>query len=332
MAQLTKLKNKILDESVVFSYDRGGYQRHALRFEEGALERDLSERVALVTGANSGIGKETAAALAGRGAETWLLCRNAERAESARREINFLTGNDRVFTATIDLSDSESIRRFVAGFERDKVDILVHNAGVLPDEELMTPDGLELTVATNLVGPFLLTWLLRERLLRSEDGRLIHVTSGGMYSRKLSVERLGARGGRFDGVTAYADTKRALVVLNEQLAERFTGTDVTVHATHPGWADTPAVRSSLPRFWKLARSILRTPAQGADTVVWLAVAPEAKEQTGRLWFDREPQRTHLVSWTKESVDERERLWRQLCDWIGVDADADWGESEVRNDN
>lgn len=313
----------ILDRSVVFSYDRSGYARHARFFSSQDAERDLTGRVALVTGANSGIGKATSGALAERGAEVWMLCRSPQRCEAARDELVEQTGHANIHHALVDLSDLDDIRRFAAAFEPERIDILVHNAGVLPDERTVTDHGLELTVATNLVGPFLLTWLLRERLLASDDGRVIQVTSGGMYSRRLSVERLRSLDGRFDGVTAYAQTKRAMVVLGELLAERLAGTSMAVHTMHPGWADTPAVRSSLPRFHRVTRRILRTPEQGADTAVWLAAAPRDALPSGRLWFDRAEQPTHLLPWTREDEVEREALWRQLCTWIGIDPDADW---------
>jgi dehydrogenase/reductase SDR family member 12 len=334
---MNSIIERLLDRSILFSYDKSGYRRHAARWSKADDdERSLKGRVVLVTGANSGIGKEAARSFAARGAETWLLCRSERRGEAARREIQETTGSETVFLATIDLSDMKSVRRFAETFDGSRVDVLVHNAGVLPDKEVLTADGLELTLATNLVGPFLLSWLLREKLQRSEEGRIIHVTSGGMYSKKLSVDRLvttlmkqsaassgKARESRFDGVAAYALTKRAMVVLTEQLAEQLSGTSVTVHATHPGWADTPAVRSSLPRFWRVTRSILRSPAEGADTIVWLAASEHARERSGRLWFDREPQKTHLVPWTREKAEERARLWRQLCEWAGVEAKADW---------
>jgi len=319
----------LLDRSIVFSYDRSGYERHARFFSDpdAEPERDMQGRVALVTGANSGIGKVTARSLASRGAEVWMLCRSPERGQAARDELADETGSQALHLAVVDLSDLEDIRRFVEGFERDRVDVLVHNAGVLPAERTITADGLEQTVATNLVGPFLLTRLLRSRLLASDDARVIHVTSGGMYSRRLSVERLRTLEGPFDGVKAYAATKRALVVLTEQLAAQFEDSAVSVHAMHPGWADTPAVRTSLPRFYKTTRSILRTPEQGADTAVWLAVAPRTALGSGQLWFDRAPQPTHLLPWTRETGEERDALWTQLCRWTGTDPRAAWTAGE-----
>jgi NAD(P)-dependent dehydrogenase (short-subunit alcohol dehydrogenase family) len=102
------------------------------------------------------------------------------------------------------------------------------------------------------------------------------------------------------------------VVLADSLAAQLEFSGICVNAMHPGWADTPAVRTSLPRFWSLLRRVLRTPAEGADTVVWLAASPAARGQTGRFWFDRQPRSTHLLPWTRETSAQRQAL-RRLCE-------------------
>jgi NAD(P)-dependent dehydrogenase (short-subunit alcohol dehydrogenase family) len=126
---------------------------------------------------------------------------------------------------------------------------------------------------------------------------------------------------RFDGVTTYARTKRAQVVLAELLAAR--APDIAVSSMHPGWADTPGVSTSLPIFHALTRPILRTAAEGADTVVWLALARAAAQPAGRFYFDREPATTHLRAATREPASERARLWSELCRLIGADPDNDF---------
>ena len=118
-----------------------------------------------------------------------------------------------------------------------------------------------------------------------------------------------------NGVTAYAQTKRMQVVLTELLARRWAGAGIAVHAMHPGWADTPSVRSSIPRFWRVMRQRLRTPEEGADTIVWLAVAPALP--SGRFWFDRAPQPTHLLPLTTERPRDRARLWRTCRRLVGL---------------
>jgi NAD(P)-dependent dehydrogenase (short-subunit alcohol dehydrogenase family) len=192
------------------------------------------------------------------------------------------------------------------------VDVLVHNAGVLPDERVETGDGLELTFATHVAGPFLLTRLLSTSLEKSPDGRVIWVSSGGMYTRRLNLEDPNWTRRDYDGVLAYAETKRAQVVLAELWAEELRQTGVVVNA------DTPSVKSSLPRFHRLTRNILRTPAEGADTVVWLAASARARRWTGRFFFDREARRTHLLPFTRESSKDRRALWK-LCERLTREA-------------
>jgi NAD(P)-dependent dehydrogenase (short-subunit alcohol dehydrogenase family) len=301
----------LVDPFIVGSFDRIGFEIHALRFDPNDLDVDLGGRRCLVTGANSGIGFETARALADLGAEVVLLCRNRERGEKAAARIRAESGNARVALEVLDVSNLGDVREVGARLAESRVDVLVHNAGVLPDARTETSDGLELTFATHVVGPFLLTQLLRKQLEDSPDGRLIWVSSGGMYTRGLNLEDPNWKKRAYDGVVAYAETKRAQVVLAELWARELAGTSVVVSAMHPGWADTPAVATSLPRFHRLTRRILRTPAEGADTVVWLAASPKARE-TGRFWFDREARHTHLLPFTRKSEKERHALWK-LCE-------------------
>jgi len=313
---LGRALSRVVDPCIVPSFDRTGFRIHSLAFRAADLDVDLSGRRCLVTGANSGIGFETALALADLGAEVVLLCRGRERGEEAVRRIREQTGSLRVSLEELDVSDLASVRAAAERLASGPVDVLVHNAGVLPDERIETQDGLELAFATHVIGPFLLTRLLRARLERSDDGRVIWVSSGGMYTRRLNLADPGWSARGYDGVVAYAETKRAQVVLAELWAEELRSPRVAVNAMHPGWADTPAVKSSLPRFHRVMRSILRTPAEGADTVVWLAACPRASGWTGRFFFDREPRRTHLLPGTRESEADRRALW-ELCERLAA---------------
>lgn len=301
----------LADASVLFSFDRGGFDLHAASFEERDLDEDLTGRQALVTGANSGIGRATALGLAARGAETWLLCRDAGRGEAAAAELRRATGSPHVRCEVVDVSDQRSVRAFAGRFEPSRVDVLVHNAGVLPASRVETRDGLELCLATHVAGPFLLTWLLEEKLKAAPSARVVWVSSGGMYGRRIQIGDAAWRGRPYDGVLAYAETKRAQVVLSELWARRWRGSRVVSNAMHPGWADTPAVRSSLPGFHRWMQSRLRSAEQGADTVLWLACARAVEGRSGEFFFDRQARRTHWLPWTRESAAEREALWR-IC--------------------
>lgn len=307
--------DSVLDRSVVLSFDRTGFRRHSARFEPRDLDVDLTGKVCLVTGANSGIGWATALALTRLGATVRLLCRSRERGEEAVEKLRAEAGSRHVHLDVVDMSSLDSVRAFAGRLRCRRVDVLVNNAGVLPESRQQTSSGLELTLATNLVGPFLLTELLIPRLLEAKDARVINVSSGGMYTQKLRVRQLEEVGPQdFDGVTAYARTKRALVVLTELWAERHRGTSITFAGMHPGWADTPGVKNSLPRFQAVTRSILRTAEEGADTVVWLAAAPGVAGRSGFFWFDRQIQPTHLLPFTKEDSAERANLWEACETW------------------
>ena len=305
-------RDRLLDASIFCSFDRGGYARHAMRFRASDLEVDLAGRVALVTGANSGIGFATSLALAARGATVWMLCRDPQRGARAVREVRRRTGSARVHLGLLDVSDLGAVRAFAAGLRAPRVDILVHNAGVLPDARVASPEGHELTLATHVLGPWLLTRELEPKLLASGDARVVFVSSGGMYTQRLSLDDCEWQRRPYDGVAAYAQTKRMQVVMARLLAEQFPARCVTASAMHPGWADTPAVRTSLPKFWSAMRGRLRSPVEGADTVIWLAASARARGRSGRFWFDRAERSAHLLPWTRESLAERAAL-REFCE-------------------
>lgn len=312
----------LLDASVVRSFDASGFERHAASFDPADLDVDLSTRRVAITGANSGLGLATARALAARGAQLRLLCRSRARGEAALEALRGETGNPHLALVPCDLSDPASVDAAAEALlaEALPLHVLVHNAGVLPAERHLLPTGLELTLATNLVGPHRLTARLLPALWRAAargDARLIHVSSGGMYTQRLDVDALANTRGAFDGAVAYARTKRAQVVLTQLLAARWAGTGLRVAAMHPGWADTPGVQDALPRFSSVMAGRLRTPAQGADTTVWLAARAQSPEPDGAFWFDRAPARTELLPGSDGDAAERTRLWTQLQAWAGT---------------
>jgi dehydrogenase/reductase SDR family member 12 len=306
-----RLLGAVLDPTIVLSYDRTGYRLHRALFDPADLDLSLEGRVCLVTGANSGIGLAASRALCRLGATVLMLCRDEPRGREALEQV-LREGRGDARLERIDLADLGSIRAFAGRLPEERVHVLVNNAGVLPAARVATADGLELCLATNLVGPHLLTSLLLPRLRAAGAARVVNVSSGGMYSKRLDLEALADPPEKpYDGVAAYARTKRALVVLTELWSERLAGVGVTFNSMHPGWADTPAVRSSLPRFYRLTRHILRTAEEAADTVVWLAACRRLERESGGFWFDRKRRRTHYVPWTRERPEDRARLW-DLC--------------------
>lgn len=311
LSALGEAASLVLDPTIVLPFSRVGFALHSLAFDEHDLDVDLSPRRCLVTGANQGLGFEAALGLADLGAETVLLCRDAARGEEAAARIREQTGNPRVFAVRLDVSDLADVRAVAATLAAGPIDVLVHNAGLLPAERTLTADGIERTMATHVVGPHLLTTLLRPALARG--ARIVWVSSGGMYTKKLSLEDWNWEARPYDGVAAYAQTKRMQVVLSELWAARL-GRSARVNAMHPGWADTGGVRTSIPRFHQITQSILRTPAEGADTIVWLAASAAAGKRTGEFFLDRKPRATHVLPLTRESESDRRALW-ELCEQL-----------------
>lgn len=272
----------------------------------------MSGRRALVTGANSGIGFATAHGLARLGAQVTLCCRDAARGAAAAEALVTAQPGARVDVARLDVSDLNDVRRFAAALEGAPVHIVVHNAGTMPDTREVTPAGDEVTLATHVLGPHLLTRALAPSLAAAGHARVVWVSSGGMYSRKLRVSDPDITARPYDPLDAYACTKRMQVVLAELWAERLRAQGTVVHAMHPGWADTPAVARFMPKFHKAMAGRLRTPEQGADTVTWVCAAAAPGATTGLFYFDRAPRSTHLLPWTRESSADRDALWA-MCE-------------------
>jgi dehydrogenase/reductase SDR family member 12 len=300
--------DRALDLTVVPGYSRLGYSVRRRWWDE--LPR-MDGRTVLVTGATSGIGLAAATAFAGLGARVHLLARDAERGERARSH----SGAERAWNC--DVSSLRSVREFAHRFrdEHGELHALVNNAGVLPAERSLSADGHELALATNVLGPFLLTGLLAPPLEADPPSTIVNVSSGGMYTAHLPVDDLQSERDDYDGASVYARHKRAQVVLSEMWAERLRDRGVAVHSMHPGWVDTPGLEHSLPRFYKLMKPALRSPEEGADTIVWLAAA---KRPGGGFWHDRERRPTHVLRRTHESDEERARLWSECVRLTGLE--------------
>src|SRR5450755_312950 len=308
---ISSVLDTVLDRTVVVGYGRLGY-RIRERWWSAADLLSMRGKVVLVTGATSGLGLASAEGFARLGASVWLLARDPARGDQARAQVAEQSAGGDTRVALCDLSDLETVRRFATQFgaETPRLDVLVNNAGLLAGKRTLSTDGIELTFATNVVGPFLLTNLLTPLLVRSAPSRILNVSSGGMYTQRVDVDDLQSARGTFDGAAVYARTKRAEVILTELWAQRLRGSGVVVHAMHPGWVDTPGVRASLPRFYRLTKPLLRTPEQGADTLLWLGSAASPGHSTGGFWHDREQRPTHLLPRTRETPQDRERLWSE----------------------
>ncbi|MDG6900934.1 MAG: SDR family oxidoreductase [Nitrososphaerota archaeon] len=263
----------------------------------------MSGKVVIVTGANSGIGKAASLELARKGARVVMVCRDRDAGKKAMDEIAAETGNTGVELAVCDLSLMSEVRRLASesAAAHPRLDVLVNNAGSVFQGYRETPDSFERTMALNYFSPFLLTNLLLPLLKAGAPSRVVNVTSVSHFGAKLDLADINGRdhGGRF-GLEAYGRSKLALVLFTYELSRKLAGTGVTVNCLHPGavrtgiWAHS-GFFSPLVRFVSL---FMRSPAKGAETVVYLASSPEAEGASGKYYFDMKPRRS-----SRESYDE-----------------------------
>jgi NAD(P)-dependent dehydrogenase (short-subunit alcohol dehydrogenase family) len=295
------LLDTALDRALI-GYGNVGYVVRRRAWSDEDFE-SLAGKVVLVTGAKTGLGKATVAGLARHRATVRMVIRGRESGEAARREILEDVPGAEIVVDECDVSLLEDVRAYAARFD-GPLHAVIHNAGVMPRQRSETREGNELTLATHVLGPHLLTQLLRPQA----PGRIIWVSSGGMYAQRLHLDDLQYREGEYNPTTAYARTKRMQVTLAHEWAQRLRGDGVVVHCMHPGWVDTPGIASGLPAFERLTRPILRTPEQGADTAIWLASAGKPGQTTGRFWHDRRARPEHYTRLTRESQAERDAMW------------------------
>ncbi len=309
-ARVTDAVDTLLDRAIVPGYSRIGYALRRTWWPADLVPGALDGRVVAVTGANSGLGKATALGAAALGATVRMLCRDTARGAAARTDILREIPTAQLVVDECDLSNQKSVRACAAALRAEVPGLhaLVHNAGVLPPERTENDDGHELTVATHVLGPHLLTGQLRPLLAADVDARVVFVSSGGMYAQRLRIDDPEFLAGDYDGTAAYARTKRMQVVLAQLWAAQLADQHVAVHAMHPGWARTPGITDSLPRFAKVVAPILRTPAQGADTAVWLLAADAPGRTTGLFWHDRRARPTDYLPFTRHGAADAARLW------------------------
>lgn len=276
-------------------------------------KNQMDGKVVIVTGANSGIGYETALELARRNAKVILACRNMAKGEQAAKDIIKLTGNEKVFVHHLDLSSLESVRCFakVMNENLERLDVLIHNAGCTPKQGLhLTKDNLELQFATNHFGPFLLNHLLLDLLKRSAPSRIIVVSSITHLWARLDLENLNCEKYVRDRYSIYCSTKLANLLFVRELAKRLEGTGVTVNAVHPGGVKTGIFRNArwftkyiiLP----IAYLFFKNAEEGAQTSIYLAVADEVKNVSGLYFVDCKP------SWTSPTARNDKisiKLWQ-----------------------
>jgi NAD(P)-dependent dehydrogenase (short-subunit alcohol dehydrogenase family) len=306
-----RLADTLLDRSIALGYGKLGLATRRRLPDWPVDPPRMDGRVVLVTGAASGIGLAACRGFARLGAAVRPVARNELRAREAADQIASVVPDAELRPLACDLSDLGALRSLADRLcaEEERLDVLVHNAGVMPNARTRSQDGHELMFATHVLAPFALNAWLSDLLARRAPARIVTVSSGGMYSQRLPAGDPESARAAYNASKLYARTKRQQVVLSEMWGERLAPRGIVVHAMHPGWVETPGLARALPAIRSAARLLLRAPEEGADTIVWLGGAPEALETTGRFWHDRRPRPTHyLLGAPEDPPAARQELW------------------------
>ena len=279
----------------------------------------MTGKVVLITGGTGGIGRATAIGLATIGARVGVTGRDPARSERAAVDIRAASGNPAVDAFAADMASQEEVRRLAVAVldAYPRLDVLVNNVGGFWAHRHLTPDDLEQTFALNHLAPFLLTNLLLDRLKAGGPARVVTVSSGAQAAGRIMFDDLqSAR--TYSGQRAYSQSKLANVMFTNELARRVAGTGVTANSVHPG-----VVRTNFgaeDQAWSFAvisrviRPLLKTPAQGAQTPIYLASSPEVKGVTGQFFVNRRPKTANKPAY---DTDATSRLWHVSCDLVGM---------------
>ncbi|MDQ4064128.1 MAG: SDR family oxidoreductase [Actinomycetota bacterium] len=282
----------------------------------------MGGKVVLITGGTSGIGKATAIALAAMGANVTITGRNRERGEQAVEEVRRESGNEEVELILADLAVQAEVRRLAEEFRErhDRLDVLVNNAGLVQSKRTETSDGMETTFAINHLAPFLLTNLLLDLLEKSAPSRIVTVSSEGHRWGKLDLDDLQSER-RYRGMQVYGMTKLANIMFTYELAERLRGTGVTATTMHPGGVSTNFGKNNngvMTLLFRAFKPFMRTPEQGADTVIYLASSPDVEGMTGKYLADR---KIKVAADQAHDENLRKRLWEKSEELTGLKVTA-----------
>lgn len=279
----------------------------------------MKNKICLITGANSGIGKFTAMGLAKSGAKVIMVSRNKEKGQKTLQEIVGKTGNNEVELLTADFASFESVKKLVLEYKSkyNKLDVLINNAGTFFSELHYTKDGIEMQFAVNHLAPFLLTNLLLDTLKKSSSPRIINVSSKLHYRGSMDFDDLYLKKG-YDGLKAYCQSKLANVLFTYELSRRVEGTGITVNCLHPGGVRTGLVNKNTSGIYKIGWIFLKpfmiSPVTGAITSIYLAGSNEVEGMTGKYFDKCKPKRSSRISCDREIA---RRLWEVSEKLTGV---------------
>jgi len=273
------------------------------------------EKIVLITGATSGIGKEAAKALAQQGMKLVLPVRNMAKGEALREEIHQLTGNGHVDLMECDLASLDTVRMFAETFNKkyDRLDVLINNAGIWEMKRNESEDGIERTFAVNHLAPFLLTNLLLDKLKASAPSRIITVSSEAHRMGKINFDDLEGKR-RWSWMGSYAQSKLANVFFTRQLTRQLKGTGVVANCLHPGVVATNLF-DKMPRFMHpLMKLVMIPPQKGAETTVFLASSPQAQQVSGEYFAKKKVRKTTGYAHNNEVA---EKLWKVSRQYTGL---------------
>ena len=284
---------------------------------------DMQGKTVLITGATNGIGRAAALALARMGATVAVAGRSRQRLDDTLAMVRDESGNPEVHGLLADLSTQAGVHQLAHAFRQrhTRLDVLLNNAGAIFGERAETADGFERTFALNHLGYYLLTRLLLDMLLESAPARIVNVSSEGhRRQRSYDFDNIDGRSWSTMGFTAYAQSKLANILFTRELARRLADSEVTVNAMHPGVIAT-GFGSGIGGIWGLLLGVLRpflkTPEQGADTLIWLASTPEVAESSGG-YYDR--RRLREPSAAAQDDEAAQRLWVLSAELCGLPLD------------
>src|SRR2546422_3699770 len=274
-------------------------------------------KIVLITGGTGGIGKAAAIGLARLGARIGITGRDVARTGQVAADVRAASGNPAVDAFAADMSSQAEVRRLAVAVlnKYPRLDVLINNVGGFWAHRHPTADGLERTFALNHLAPFLLTNLLLARLKASAPARVVTVSSGAQSMGRIAFDDLqGAR--NYSGQRAYNQSKLANVMFTNELARRLEGTGVTATSVHPGVVRTNFGAEDQAWFFtvisRVVRPLLKTPAQGAQTPIYLASSPDMDGMTGQLFVNRKPKAANKVAY---DTDMTARLWRVSADLV-----------------
>jgi len=269
----------------------------------------------IITGSNSGIGKEAALILAKAGHRILMMCRDSEKSTQARAEVVAQSGNEKVFLFPVDLADPQAIRTAVAQIKRQypTIDVLVNNAGVYKVKRTETASGLEMMFAVNYLAPFMLSQLLLENLAASSNGRIVNVGSELYKNGSIDLENLMMKSGYKVG-DAYANSKLAGMLFTIELARRTRDKGVTVNALHPGVLATNSFRDYPNFIIKFFNLFLERPQKGGERIAYLATSDDVRKISGGYFYKTEKREIDISA---QERNKSEKLWQIAEELTGV---------------